>query len=167
VDSTGVGGGVAADGAGALAGWVGGEMQARSAGEGGDGFGKLGVPHAGLDVCGAIGDVDLENLVHPRGGDDHAAVESNASTSQPGAGAAWDDLHIVLAQEFYDLDDLRGGGREHHSRRAGLGDGESVAFVDEQFGGITDNGVIGEKRAKFADESLGHARIPVRAFPIL
>ena len=66
VDSPGVGGGVAADGTGALAGWIGGEVQARPAGQGGDGFGKLGVSHAGLHMGGAVGDVDLENLVHPR-----------------------------------------------------------------------------------------------------
>ncbi len=50
-----------------------------------DGFGKLSVPHAGLDVGDAIVDVDLENSIHPRSGDDDAVVESDASAGQSGA----------------------------------------------------------------------------------
>lgn len=95
--------------------------------------------------------MSILRILFIRGGDDHAVVESDASTGQAGAGTARDDLDIVLAQEFYNLDNLLGVGGEHHGGGAGFGDGESVAFIDEQFGGITDDGVVGKKRSKFAD----------------
>ena len=67
VNSACVGGGVAADGAGPLTGRIRGEMQARASRHGGDGFGKLGIPHARLDVGHTILEIDLQYPVHPRG----------------------------------------------------------------------------------------------------
>ena len=71
VRAAGVGGHVAADRAGALARRIGGEMVAGA----GQGLGEPQVGHARLDHGHAVAQVDLEDFVHPREHDHHAAAD--------------------------------------------------------------------------------------------
>ena len=73
VRAAGVGGHVAADGAGGLAGRVGGEVIARA----GQRLGELQVDRAGLDDGHAIAEVDVEDFVHPRKQEDDATLATS------------------------------------------------------------------------------------------
>ncbi len=99
---------------------------------------RLQVDDAGLDEGGAVCDVDLEDVVHARGGDDDAADGRDGAAAEPGAGAARDDGQVVATG------DLDGGG--DLLRRVGedddLGltalDSAVVLEDDEVFGGVQD-----------------------------
>ncbi len=84
VRPAGVLGDVAADGAGALAGGVGGVVEAVLR----DGLAQLQVDDAGLDQRGQVLDVDLEDALHARHGDEHAAHGRDGAAAEAGAGAA-------------------------------------------------------------------------------
>ena len=86
VRSAGVRGHVAADRAGALARRVGGEVIAGA----GQRLGEPQVGHARLDHRHAIAEVDLENLVHAREHDHHAAADRQAAAGQARARPARD-----------------------------------------------------------------------------
>ena len=95
MNSPGVGGGVSADGAGALAGRIGGKVKRRPARQLRDGIGKLRIPHPGFDIGRSVFQIDFENTVHLRGGDDDAVFKRDASAGQSGSRPARDDLHIM------------------------------------------------------------------------
>jgi hypothetical protein len=158
MDSAGVGGGVSADRAGALARGIGGEVEGVPAGQGGDGLAELHVSHAGFDMGDAVVEIDLPDGVEACGGDEHAVVVGDASAGQAGAGAARDDLRLVLHEQAADLLHLLDGQREHHCGGAGLGDREAVGFVDEEFFVVGDDAIGREKRVKILDQRLtdGH-----------
>ena len=133
MDSAGVGGCIAADGTGALARWIGGEVICGPAGNASDGVTQLHITAPRFDMGDAVFDIDLQHAIHPRGGDDAAVLERDAPACKTGAGPTRDDLHAMLAQELDDLDHLRGIGGEDDRTRPALGDGEAVAFVNVKF----------------------------------
>src|SRR5262249_17361646 len=131
VGPAGVGGDVAADGAGALAGGVGGEVPAV-------GFEVVGEPEvddAGLDDGEAVAVIDLEDALHAGQGDDHAAANGQAAAGEAGAGAAGEEGDVQVVADLHHPDDLLGAGGEDHHVGGALLDGVAVALVDEQLGG--------------------------------
>ena len=100
VRPAGVGGDVAADGAGPLARRVGGEVVAVRL----QVIGQPEVDDARLDDGVAIAIVDFEDALHPRQGDHDAAADRQTAAGQAGAGAARQERHVQLVAE---LDDLR------------------------------------------------------------
>ena len=95
--AAGIGGHVAADGAGALARRVGGIVIARA----GQRLGEPQVGHAGLDHCHAIARVDLEDPIHPRQHDHHGAAGGQTAAGQTGSRPAGDHRRAVaLAQSW-------------------------------------------------------------------
>ena len=110
VRAAGVGGRVAADRAGALAGWIGGVVIAGA----GQMLVERGVHDAGLDDGIAVAEIDFENLLHPREHDHHAAADRHAAAGQARAGPARHERHGVLVAQPHDGGDF--GGRSAETR---------------------------------------------------
>src|SRR5262249_49169635 len=108
VRPAGVGGDVAADGAGALAGRVGGEVVAVRL----DVVGEPEVDHARLDDGVAVAVIDLQNASHARQGDQHAAADGQAAAREAGAGAAGQEGDVQLVAGAHHLHHLLGAGGE-------------------------------------------------------
>ena len=116
--------------------------------------GSFTIGGAGLDVSDTIVQVDLQDAVQLDGGDDDAIVISHASTRQPRAGAARDDLSVMLRQHFNNGDDFFVAHGKHHRGRPSSGDGKAVTFIDEQLGWIDHNSVRREHDLQFGDQQL-------------
>ena len=95
VRTAGILGDVAADGAGALAGWIGRVKVAAAL----NGERDVQIDHAGLDNGALIVEVDFEDAVHAREGDHEPALERDRAAGQSGARAAADHRHIELARQ--------------------------------------------------------------------
>ena len=93
VRPAGVLGDVAADGAGALARRVGRVVEAVL----GDRLAQVEVDHARLDQRRPVLDVDLEDALHARHRDEHAADRRDGAAAEPGTGAARHHRQVVLA----------------------------------------------------------------------
>ncbi len=128
VRSAGVRGHVAADGASALARGIGSVVIAGP-------FQRVGQPdidHARLDHGIAIAQVDLQDALHPRHHDHHAAADRQAATGQASARAARQKRHVGHVADLHDRGHVLGRARKDHHIRAVLFDHEPVAFVDHQ-----------------------------------
>ena len=110
VRPAGVGGDVAADGAGPLARRIRGEMVAVRL----QVIGQPEIDDARFDDGVAIAIVDFEDPLHPRQGDHDAAADRQTAAGQAGAGAARQERHV---QFVADLDDLRRPARSRWERR--------------------------------------------------
>ena len=126
VRSAGVGGDVAADGAGALAARVRGVVVAVRL----QGVGEPDVHDARLDDGVAVADIDFENAFHARQRDHHAAADQHASAGEARSGPAREEAHVEFVARLHDADDLLGAGGEYDHIGLRLGDGEAIALVD-------------------------------------
>ena len=106
---------VSADGAGALAGWIGGVEIA----VGFHGQGDIQVHQAGLDHGALIGEVDFENPVHAREGDHEAAFAGDGASAQAGSRASANDRNSASVSQFHQSHNL--GGRLRKRHQVGLG----------------------------------------------
>ncbi len=126
------------------------------AGDAAGGVGELGISDAGLDVCDAVFQVDLQDPVHAAGGDDDAGmpavVEGDASAGQAGAAAARDDGDVMLGEEADDGLDVLWRVAEDHGGRAVAGEGEAVGLEDGHLCGIVQNGAGGEQLPEPCEE---------------
>ena len=148
VRPAGVGGDVAADGAGPLARRVGGVVVARRL----QVIGQPDVDDARLDHGVAVAEVDFEDPLHPRQGDHDAAADRQAAAGQARARPARQERDAVLVADLDDRDDLLGRGREDDDVGLVLLDGEAVAFVDEQVGQGGQHGVAADDGGKRIDQ---------------
>ena len=98
VRPAGVGRHVAADRAGPLARRIGGVVIAGAL----EGVGEPDVDHARLDDGVAVAEVDLEDLLHPREHDHHAAADRQAAAGQARARPARQERHVVLVADLHD-----------------------------------------------------------------
>ncbi len=122
--AAGIGGDVAADGAGDLARRVRRIEEAFGCG----GLGDADIGEAGLDAGNAVGRVDRQNLVHAREAEHDRVLERQRAAAKRGAGPARHDLDVVLVAEAQDLADLLGGGRQHDRERQAAIGGERVGL---------------------------------------
>ena len=147
VRSAGIGGHVAADGAGALARRIGGKVVTGA----GQGLRELQVGHARLDQGHPVAEIDLKDLVHAREHDDHAAAQRQAAAGQAGSGPASNHRRAVLLAQPHDLGNLlRGTGQYHRVGPAPL-DREGVAIVDRQLRRRREHVLAAECRTKVGD----------------
>ena len=116
VRAAGVGGHVAADGAGPLAA-TGRERSGSRCLSGA--LRQMHVDHARLDDGVAVAEVDFEDPLHPRQRDHHAAADRQAAAGQAGARPARHERHVVFVAQLDDRDDLLGRCRERR-RRPGM-----------------------------------------------
>src|SRR5262249_38258918 len=98
VRSAAVGGDVAADGAGPLAGWVRRVVVAERL----EGVGEPDVHDAGIDDGVAVADVDLVDLAHAGEGDHDAAADGDAAASEARAGAAGEERQVPFVARLHD-----------------------------------------------------------------
>ena len=94
--------------------------------------GEPDIDHARLHHGVAVAEIDLQDLLHPREHDHHAAADRQAAAGQAGAGPARQERHVVSVAEPHDLGDLLGRARKDHHVGAVLLDHEAVALVDDQ-----------------------------------
>src|SRR5262249_1899891 len=109
VGAAGVGGDVAADGAGPLAGRVGGKvipvrLQV---------IRQPQVDHARVDDGVAVAVIDLEDALHPCQRQDDPAADGQAPSGEAGPGPAGQEGYVEFVADADDVHDLLGGGREH------------------------------------------------------
>ena len=122
-----VGGDVAADRAGALARRVRRVVKAGSR----ERAGQPDVDHAGLDDGVAIANADLEDPLHPRQADHHAAADRERAAGQARACPSGNKRNLVPVAELDDLDDVLGRRRKDDDVRHALFHHVAVAFVDQ------------------------------------
>ena len=96
--AAGIGGDIAADGAGDLARRVGRVKEAVAR----DRIGDAGIGDAGLDMRHAVGEVDGEHLAHAREAQHDRVFERQGPAGERGAGPARHDLDVVLVAEAED-----------------------------------------------------------------
>ena len=122
--AAGIGGDVAADGAGDLARRVGRVEIAVARDRIGDG--RIG--DAGLDLSHAVGEVDGQQLVHARNTQHDRVFERQRATRERGARPARHDLDVVLVAVAEDGAHLLGVRRQHHRQRQAAIGGERVGL---------------------------------------
>ena len=174
VRTAGIGGHVAADGAGALARRVGGEVEAGA----GQGLSEPQVGHARLDHGHPVAQVDLEDSIHPGQHDHHAAADRTilvcpsaksgrlagpcqrqATARQAGARSARDHRRAVSPTEFDDLGNLPRGARQNHRLGPVPLDREGVTIVDRQFRRRREHVLAAECRSKLGNEAWASTRL--------
>ena len=166
VGAAGVGGHVAADGRGPLAGRVGGEVVAGA----GQGLGKLQVGHPRLDHRHAVAEIDLQHAIHPCQREHHAAAMGGAPPGQPRAGAAGDQRRVMLSAGLHGGDDMPRRAWENHNIGGVPRDGQGVAIVDGQFRRGGEDIFGPQAAAEFADQrAKRHGPIIARrgGYPLL
>src|ERR1700735_1058481 len=99
---------VAADGAGALAGRIGGEMKTQV----GHGYAHVGIHHSRLDRGTLIFGVDCKDAIHARKNYQDAALARERSAGKAGPSAAADDRRLMAVRNLDDTDDILGVARE-------------------------------------------------------
>jgi hypothetical protein len=104
---------IAADGAGDLAGRIGGVIEALRL----HGLGDVEVGDAGFDHDAAILIVDLENPLHPAHADQDAVLARQGAARQGGSGTARNDGHALGGRKFQDFADLIAIGGQHADQR--------------------------------------------------
>jgi len=117
-------GNVAADSAGFPTRGIGREIQAVRLG----GAREFVVDDAGLDNRALIFRVELENAIHAREDNHHAAGAGERASGKAGAGAAADDGNIVFGSQLDDLRNLFRGFRENNNIGATFFDG-AIEFI--------------------------------------
>ena len=159
VDAAGVGGRVAADGAGALAAGVGGEVEAFTAGQAVDGVGELRIPHAGVDAGDAVFQVDVADAVHAADADDDAghvaAREGDAPAGEARAAAAGDDRHVMFGEELDDRLDLLRRVAEGDGAGAGADEGQAVGLEHGKLRRVGQQGVWAKRLAQRPQQDVG------------
>ena len=120
----GIGGHVAADGAGNLARRVGRIEEAVARHR----FGDAGIGDAGLDPRCAVRQVDRQHLIHARQTQHDGVLERQGPAAERGAGPAWHHLDVVLVAVAQNGAHLLGRFRQHHSERHAAIGGQRVGL---------------------------------------
>jgi len=157
VRAAGVFGDVAADGAGSLAGGIGREVESGV----GDGGGQIGIDDAGLDDGALIFDVEFDNAIHAREGNDDAAVARERAAGESRASPASDDGNVMAIGDFDDANDVGSVAGKDDAIGARDFDG-AVVFVEQQVFRAAEDVFAGEKMLEVGDEALIHGRLDVR-----
>ena len=97
------------------------------------------VNHAGLHHGQAVGQVDLQHLVHERQFDDHTAVGGDGAAADAGAGAARHVRHAMIPAPHDQARDLLGRRRQHHRQQLGAAKHRGVVAVHGAFGARREN----------------------------
>jgi hypothetical protein len=106
---------IAADGADALRGWVGGVEVARWRNP----LGDMAIDDAGLNGDPLVGDVDGKDTVHAREADDNAARGWKRATRESGAGASGDEGYAMPGTDADDgLNFFPGAGQDNGGRQS-------------------------------------------------
>ena len=132
VRATGVFGDVAADGAGFPTGRVGGEVKTVRL----SGAGEFVIDDAGLDDGALIFDVELENAIHTREDEHHAAGAGERAAGKPRAGASADDGDVILCGELCDARNVVGGIGENDEVWTAFFDGAVVLIKKKILGPV-------------------------------
>ncbi len=90
------------------------------------GAGELVIDDAGLGDGALSFDVEVENAIHAREDEHHAAGAGERAAGKSRAGAAADDGEVVLYGEFYDAGNVFGGIRKNDEVRTAFFDGAVV-----------------------------------------
>ena len=122
--AAGIGGDIAADGAGDLARRVRRVEEAVS----GDRLGNGGIGDAGLDPSHAVHQVERQNFAHAGQAQHDGVLERQGAAAERGAGPARHDLDVVLVAEAQDGAHLLGRRRQHHRHRQAAIGGERVGL---------------------------------------
>ena len=128
VHPTGVLGHIAADAAHHLAGGIGGVVKTVACHRPGDPT----VDHPRLHGDAAVGQVDLQHLSHPGGGDHQGRGFGHGTAGEARAAAAGHEGHPLAMAEAKQGRHLVGGFRQHHQGRFPAVQGEAVAVVSQQ-----------------------------------
>ena len=147
VRPTGVGGDVATDGAGRLAGGVGRKKKTMRRGLAGDPR----VDTTSLHQCAPIADIDVEDSVHPGQGNHHPAVDGQDRPAEARPGTTRDDRQFQLVAYPDDLCDLLGRGWQHDGSRQIFLHRVGVALVDDQLAFAGDYGILADDRDQAVD----------------
>jgi hypothetical protein len=139
VRATGVFGDVAADGAGFLAGGIGGEIEAGVF----DGASDIEIDDAGLDDGAPIIEIEGEDFVHAPESEHDSTRAGQRAAGEAGARAATDDGKIVKGGEFDDFGDFAGGFRKNDEAGAAFLD-RAVVFVEKEIFGAREDAGGGE-----------------------
>jgi len=86
-----------------------------------------------------IRDVDVENAVETRQGDDQAAGDRQRAARKTGAVAAGDERHAGTRAEPHDILHLQRGRGKHHRRRRLAQVRQRVALVGQQLERVLEN----------------------------
>ena len=132
VRASGVGADVAADGAGALAGRVGCEVETQWL----DPFRELQIDDAGFHHGVTSLGIDLEDTVQMGELDQNSAADGNGAAAETGSGASRKVGNVVGVGEPNDLLDLSGRRRIDHEIGWPPVKDQGVTLVDHQFGGV-------------------------------
>ena len=151
VRAAGIFGDIAADGAGFPTGRVGGEVETIRLG----GAGEFVIDDAGLDDGALIFDVELENAIHTREDEHHAAGACERAAGKPRAGAATDDGDVILCGELCDARNVFCGMGKNDEVRAAFFDG-AVVLIKKKILGPVKNGRGAEEFFEFANEARVH-----------
>ncbi len=127
VRATGIFGDIAADGAGFLAGGIGGKIETSVF----DGARDVEIHDAGLDNGAGVFEIELEDTVHSREHDHDAAAARERAARKTRSRAAADNGHVVFRCELDDARDVFRGVRKHDQVRARLFD-RAVVLVEDQ-----------------------------------
>ncbi len=146
--AAGIGGDVAAHGAGDLARRVGRIEEA----VGRRRLGDADIGDAGLDAGDAVGGVDLEHLGHAREAEHERVLERERAAAQRGAGSARHDLDVIVVAEAQDLAHLFGGGRQHDGERQAAVGGERVGFEGSASLLVGNQARLGHELAQLLDD---------------
>ena len=126
--TAGIGGHVAADGAGPLARRIGSVVIAGPL----EGIGEPEIDHARLNDGVAIAEVDFQDLPHPRQRDHHSAADRQTAAGQAGAGATGQIGQAVAVADLHDCRHLLGRFGKDDRVGAVLLDHEAVALENDQ-----------------------------------
>ena len=148
VRPAGIFGDVAADGAGLLAGRIGREVEAKMRNV----LGELQIHHAGLHHGALVFDIDFEDAVHAREGDNDAALLRDRAAAQSGSRAASHDRNAGRRRHAHDLGNLLRILREDDSAGRALANAR-VVLVQHQVFGTVEDGVTSGNLAEVVDDS--------------
>ena len=160
VRAAGVGGHVAADGAGALARRVGGVVVACARQRAGEP--KVG--HSGLDDRHAISEVDLDDSVHARERENDRIAsladrnvsptdsDWQAAAGQTGSGTAGNHRCAMPLTDLHGIRNLLGGARKHDGFGWATLDREAIAIIDRQLRRRREHVVAAERFSEFGNK---------------
>jgi hypothetical protein len=119
--------------------------------------GEVVIDDPGLHHGALILDVELENAVHAREYDHHAAGAGERAARKTRAGAAADHGNVVFRGEFDDTGDLFCRCRENHDIRAALFDG-AIIFIEKKIFRPIKNRGRAEELFKIPNQARVHRR---------
>lgn len=127
----------------------------------GDGCGQIGIDDAGLNDGALIFDVDFEDAIHAREGNDDASVARQRAAGESSTRAASNDGNVMATGDLDDVDHVGGIAWKNDAVGARDFDG-TVVFVEQQIFGAAEDVFAGEKMFEIGDEALIHGRLDVR-----